>query len=227
MSMTFRLKLIPSQDYSPVIIGMLLFVYFQILCFRAFGDKTNPPSLPDVEGDGEEVEEEEREVNEGGEQAQEPCPDTERTTEQARSVIEELSLTELEEDTIGKSQNPEEEDEAEQESPKMTQGRQLYAFIPHHFLNTYCHGEIRKNLFIDLNRNHLYLLHILSYRGTDVLHLPAHGFDSSGQPERFLLQSKGSVSCARRICDLYFVVILQRIWTPCCCSVFFMLSRPR
>lgn len=102
---------------------MLLFVYFQILCFRAFGDKSNPPSLPDAEGDGEEMEEEEREANEGDKQTQEPCPDTETATEQACSVLEELSLTELEEDTVGNSQNTEEEEDVEQESPKMTQGR--------------------------------------------------------------------------------------------------------
>lgn len=131
---------------------------FRILCFRAFGDKTNPPSLPDTEGDGEEVEEEEQEANEGDKPTQEPCPDTERTTEQACSIIEELSLTELEEDAIGKSQDPEEEEEAEQESPKVMQGRCLYAFTHNHCQNTcspYCHGVVRKGLFLDLNRNHL------------------------------------------------------------------------
>lgn len=87
----------------------------------AFGDKSNPPSLPDAEGDGEAVEEEEREVDEGDEQTQEPSPDSETTTEQACSVIEQLSVTEPGDDTIGKSQNPEEEEEAEQDSPKMTQ----------------------------------------------------------------------------------------------------------
>lgn len=110
------------QHYSPVIICILLFVYFFTLCFRAFGDKSNPPSLPDAEGDGEAVEEEEREVDEGDEQTQEPSPDSETTTEQACSVIEQLSLTEPGDDTIGKSQNPEEEEEAEQDSLKMTQG---------------------------------------------------------------------------------------------------------
>ncbi|XP_075873543.1 eukaryotic translation initiation factor 2D-like, partial [Nelusetta ayraudi] len=87
----------------------------------AFGDKSNPPSLPDAQGDGEAVEEEEREVDEGDEQTQEPSPDSETTTEQACSVIEQLSLTEPGDDTIGKSQNPEEEEEAEQDSLKMTQ----------------------------------------------------------------------------------------------------------
>lgn len=93
-----------------------------MLCFRAFGDKSNPPSLPYAEGDGEEVEEEEREVDEGDEQTQEPSPDAETTTEQACSVIEGLSLTEPEDDTVGKSQNPEEEEEADQDNPKMMQG---------------------------------------------------------------------------------------------------------
>lgn len=96
---------------------MSIFVHF-----RAFGDKSNPPSLPDAEGDGEADEEEEREVYDGDQQTDEPSPDGEATTEQACSVIEELSVTEPEDDTIGKSQNPEEEEEAEQDSPKMTQG---------------------------------------------------------------------------------------------------------
>lgn len=78
--------------------------------------------MPDAEGDGEAVEEEEREVDEGDEQTQEPSPDSETTTEQACSVIEQLSLTKPGDDTIGKSQNPEEEEEAEQDSLKMTQG---------------------------------------------------------------------------------------------------------
>lgn len=113
---------------------LLLFVYFWILFFRAFGDKTNPPSLPDAEEDGEEAEEEEQEANEGDKQTQEPCPDTEGTAEQACSIVEELSLTELEEDSIGKSQKlEEEEEEAEQESPKVTQGRcfkTLWCLLP-------------------------------------------------------------------------------------------------
>lgn len=94
---------------------------FLILCFRAFGDKSNPPPLPDTEGDEEEVEEEER-MNEGDKQTEESSPDTESLTEQACSVVEEMSLTELEEDTVGNSQYPEEVEEAEQESPKITQG---------------------------------------------------------------------------------------------------------
>lgn len=140
------------QHYSPVIICILLFVYFCTLCFRAFGDKSNPPSLPDAEGDGEAVEEEEREVDEGDEQTQEPSPDSETTTEQACSVIEQLSVTEPGDDTIGKSQNPEEEEEAEQDSPKMTQGIAIslpsacfYVLIHHHLQNTwstYCQGVI-------------------------------------------------------------------------------------
>lgn len=112
---------------------MLLFVYFQTLCLRAFGDKSNPPSLPDAEGDGEEIDEEEQEVNEGDKPTQEPCPDTEKTTEQACSVIEELSLTELEEDTTRKSQNPDEEEEAEEESPKIMQGGCLCTIIHQYF----------------------------------------------------------------------------------------------
>lgn len=105
-----------------------------MLCFRAFGDKSNPPSLPDTaEGDGEEVEEGEQEVNEGDKQTQEPCPDTESLTEQACSVVEELSLTELEEDTVGKSQYPEEEGEAEQESQKITQGLCFFSVYSHPF----------------------------------------------------------------------------------------------
>lgn len=40
-------------------------------------------------------------------------------------------------------------------------------FIHYHFQNTwssYCHGVIRNGLFLDLNRNHLYLWHTRSYR---------------------------------------------------------------
>lgn len=78
--------------------------------------------MPDAEVDGEEVEEHEK-VDEGDEQTQETSPDTVTTTEQACSIIEELILTEPEEDKIEKGQNlVEEEQEAEQDDPKMTQG---------------------------------------------------------------------------------------------------------
>lgn len=83
------------------------------LCFRAFGDKSNPPSLPDVESEGEEVNEEEHEVDEREEQTEEQCTDT---TEQLCSTVGELSLTEREEE------KGEEEEEAEHEDQKMMQG---------------------------------------------------------------------------------------------------------
>lgn len=101
-----------------------LFV-FCTLCFRAFGDKSSPPSLPDVESEGEEVNEEEHEVDEREEQTEEQCTDSDTTTEQVCSTVEELNLTELEEEKDEKDEKGktgEEEEEAEHEDQKMTQG---------------------------------------------------------------------------------------------------------
>lgn len=92
------------------------------LCFRAFGDKSNPPSLPDVESEGEEVNEEEHGVDEREEQTEEQCTDGDTTTEQVCSTVEELSLTEREEEKDEKGKTGEEEEEAEHEDQKMTQG---------------------------------------------------------------------------------------------------------
>lgn len=94
-----------------------MFLFFT-LCFRAFGDKSNPPSLPDVESEGEEVNEE---VDESKEQTEEQCTDGD-TTEQVCSTVEELSLTEPEEEKDEKAKTGEEEEEAENEDQKMTQG---------------------------------------------------------------------------------------------------------
>lgn len=99
-----------------------MFVCFCTFGFRAFGDKSNPPSLPDVESEGEEINEEEREVDEREEQTEEQCTDGDTTTERVCCTVEELSLAEREEEKDEKGKTGEEEEEAEHEDQKMTQG---------------------------------------------------------------------------------------------------------
>lgn len=93
-----------------------------MLWFRAFGDKTGPPSLPDAETEGQGVngkacevnEEEEEEVEKFAEEEQSP---TETVPNQACCGIEELSLAEQE-----KGQKDNEEEEGNQDDQKMPQG---------------------------------------------------------------------------------------------------------
>lgn len=105
------------QPYSQVNLAHV----FLFTLFRAFGDKSGPPSLPDVESEGQEVNGEECEVDEKEEVTEEHSPGGEMMTDQACSAIEELSLTEREEEK-GEKGNEEEEEEAEQDDQKMTQG---------------------------------------------------------------------------------------------------------
>lgn len=96
----------------------------------AFGDKSGPPSLPDAESKGEgvnggeyegdEIEEEEEEeeevvVEKCAEEEQSP---SEMVTDQACSVIEDLSLAEQEEE---KGEKGDEEEEGSQDDQKMPQ----------------------------------------------------------------------------------------------------------
>lgn len=91
-----------------------------LLSNRAFGDKSGPPALPDLEiegGDanGEKCDVVEEEMQE--EEAQSPCGETK--THQACLGIEELSLTVQEEQEDERSM---EEEEEEQEDPRTIQG---------------------------------------------------------------------------------------------------------
>ncbi|KAM9350372.1 eukaryotic translation initiation factor 2D [Symphorus nematophorus] len=86
----------------------------------AFGDKSGPPSLPDAESEGQDMNEEEREVEEEevGKREEEEQNPSETMTDQACSVIEELSLAEQEED---KGEKDNEEEETNQDDQKMPQ----------------------------------------------------------------------------------------------------------
>lgn len=97
------------------------FLHFFFFSFRAFGDKSGPPSLPDVESEGQEVNGQECEVDEEEEVAEEQSPGGEMMADQASSGVEELSLTEQEEE---KGEKGNKEEEAEQDDQKMTQGIQ-------------------------------------------------------------------------------------------------------
>lgn len=85
---------------------------------RSFGDKSGPPALPDLETEGGDTDGEEGEVvkeeNQEKEDVQSPCGET--GTDQACSGIEELSLTQQEDE-----RNMEDEEE-EQQDQKTTQG---------------------------------------------------------------------------------------------------------
>lgn len=97
--------------------GFFTFFFF----FRAFGDKSGPPSLPDVESEGQEVNGEECEVDEREEVTEEPSPGGETMADQASSGVEELSLTEQQQEEE-KGEKDDKEEEAEQHDQKMTQG---------------------------------------------------------------------------------------------------------
>lgn len=91
---------------------------------RAFGDKSGPPSLPDAESEGQEMNGEESEVDEEDVDkcVEEELSPGETVTDQACSGIEELSLTE-QEDENGEKGN--EEEEGNQNDQKMPQGIRL------------------------------------------------------------------------------------------------------
>ena len=109
---------------------------FLCTSFRAFGDKSGPPSLPDAESaeqgvngeecnfDEEEVEEEEEEVKKCVEEEHSSC-DT--ATDQACSGLEELSLAEQAEE---KGEKSIEEEEGSQDDPKHPQGIRYFALLP-------------------------------------------------------------------------------------------------
>lgn len=91
-----------------------------LLSNRSFGDKSGPPALPDLEGEGGDTNGEECEVvkeDKQEEKVQSPCSET--GTDQACSGIEELSLTVQEEQEGERSM---EEEEEEQQDQKTTQG---------------------------------------------------------------------------------------------------------
>lgn len=94
-----------------------------LLSNRSFGDKSGPPALPDLEGEGGDTNGEECEVVKEDEQEEEkvqsPCGET--GTDQACSGIEELSLT-VQEEQEGERSVEEEEEEEEQQDQKTTQG---------------------------------------------------------------------------------------------------------
>ncbi|XP_054465568.1 eukaryotic translation initiation factor 2D [Anoplopoma fimbria] len=95
----------------------------------AFGDKSGPPSLPDAEGEGQEVNGEEYESDEVEEEEVEKCVEEkekeeeeeeentqgEKVTDQACSGVEELRLAEQEEERVN------EEEEANPDDQKMPQ----------------------------------------------------------------------------------------------------------
>uniref|UniRef100_A0A8D0A5U8 Eukaryotic translation initiation factor 2D n=1 Tax=Sander lucioperca TaxID=283035 RepID=A0A8D0A5U8_SANLU len=89
----------------------------------AFGDKSGPPPLPDAESEGQGVNGEEYEVDDMEEEEAEKCVEEEQSpcqtvTDQACSGIEELSLTEQEEE---KGDKGNEEEEGNQDDQKMPQ----------------------------------------------------------------------------------------------------------
>lgn len=94
------------------------------LCtFRAFGDKSGPPSLLDAESEGQDVNGEECEIDEK-ERVEEKQQNSggEMMTDQACSGVEELSLTQREEEEEEEGEKGNDDEEAEQNDWKMTQG---------------------------------------------------------------------------------------------------------
>lgn len=98
-----------------------------ILFYRAFGDKSNPPSLPDEDGEIEDTNREKCEINEKeegrdddddfGTCAEEQQSSGETVTDQACCGFEELNLTEMEEDKGESSNEKGEENQDEQKTP--------------------------------------------------------------------------------------------------------------
>lgn len=95
--------------------------------FRAFGDKSGPPSLPDAESEGQELngaecevteEEEEKAKSQVEEEEKEQSP-SETFTDQACSGVEELSLATEEGE---KGEKDSEEEEVHKDDQKMPQG---------------------------------------------------------------------------------------------------------
>lgn len=108
------------QPYSQVNHACVFYTHF----FRAFGDKSGPPSLPDAESEG--VNGEDCEVSEEEEEevqcVQEEHTPSEKMTGEACSAIEELSLTEVDQEEE-KAEKGNEEEEGNQDCPKgMSQG---------------------------------------------------------------------------------------------------------
>lgn len=93
-----------------------------LLSNRSFGDKSGPPTLPDLESEGGDTNGEECELDKEQkreeEEAQSPCGET--GTDQACSGVEELSLAVQEEEQEGERSM--EEEEEEQQDQKTTQG---------------------------------------------------------------------------------------------------------
>lgn len=100
---------------------------------RAFGDKSVPPSLPDGESEGQETNGEESDVDEKAEEVEEEQIHGDVTPDQACSGTDELSLTEKAEEEGDKGN---EEEGAEQDDQKITQGIRMIIFsIMHIYLN--------------------------------------------------------------------------------------------
>lgn len=96
--------------------NLCLFVLF----FRAFGDKSGPPSLPDEEDEGQEVNGEE---GEDSEEEVEKCAEkqhgsSETVTDHTSCCIEELSLAEQDEEKGEKANEKEEDNTDGQKTPQ-------------------------------------------------------------------------------------------------------------
>lgn len=93
-----------------------------ILChFRAFGDKSAPPSLPDDESEADEMDEENSEVSENDQEEETEKSLEEQTVSDQACCIKELSLTEQEGDNEGSSSNQEDDNQDEQKTPQGTE----------------------------------------------------------------------------------------------------------
>lgn len=98
--------------------------------FRALGDKSGPPSLPDEASEGQEVNGETA-VGEEGEEELERVEEEQRSTwetvtDEACSSVDKLSL-DLQEEVVGAKVN--EGDEGHQDDQEMTQGSRLCIYV--------------------------------------------------------------------------------------------------
>lgn len=133
---SFHCLIVPKIliTFSGLTMQLYSWVNFARVFFRAFGDKSGPPPLPDAESEGQGVNGEEYEVDDMEEEEAEKCVEEEQSpcqtvTDQACSGIEELSLTEQEEE---KGDKGNEEEEGNQDDQKMPQGTRL-SHASHHF----------------------------------------------------------------------------------------------
>lgn len=110
------------------------------LFFRAFGDKSCPPSLPDAEDEGEEVngDECEDDVEEVGvedrkEEAERHVEEEqsarETVTDQVCTGVEELKLAEQKEEEGEKGNEEDEENISDQKTPQGTRRSQISHYV--------------------------------------------------------------------------------------------------